>query len=203
MGFFGFFFSLISSDLSGQCSRLSLSMFWFVLFVLLCCCCFAFDLLYFALLVRLFFALLVVSRTRIGYMSCCCCCRPPKSSQLARHLILNHTYALSGTDISAVPIEGQSGPNLPPWIFMTQSACTVDHGAPGPVPLRNAFGSMMCSTTRAGANLRFYTTGWTHFYRFKNDLQISRTQSPRQQTKARTRRAGGLRTTVRSRAAAL
>jgi hypothetical protein len=61
---------------------------------------------------------------------------------------LNHTYALSGSDISVLSIEGQSGPNLPLWIFMTQSAC--DHSAPGPVPFRNAFGRIMGRTTRAG-----------------------------------------------------
>jgi hypothetical protein len=69
---------------------------------------------------------------------------------LARHLILKNTYALSGTDISAFSIVGQSGLNLPFWTFMTQSACTVDHSAPGPFPLRNALGRMMCWTTRAG-----------------------------------------------------
>jgi hypothetical protein len=65
-------------------------------------------------------------------------------------LCLNHTYALYGIVISAILIERTNGTQSAAWIFMTQSARTVDHGAPWPVPFRNALGRMTCRTTRAG-----------------------------------------------------
>jgi hypothetical protein len=72
-------------------------------------------------------------------------------------LCLNHTYALSGADISVLSINRQSGLNLPLWIFVFQFAHTVDHSVPWPVPFRNASGRMrMGRTTRAGAWLHVY-----------------------------------------------
>jgi hypothetical protein len=75
---------------------------------------------------------------------------PSETEPLARHLVLNHTYALSGTDISVLSIERHSGPSLPLWTFVFQFDYTSDHSAPGPFPLCNAFGNMMGRTTRAG-----------------------------------------------------
>jgi hypothetical protein len=160
-----------------------------VLYCCCCCYCFCFALYCFCIA----FVCAFLDHTSRGIMSCCCCCRPPKSSQLARHLILNHTYALSGTDISVLSIERHSGPNLPPWILMTQSACTVDHSAPGPVPFRNAFGRMIHGTTRAGP---VFLICLMHFYGFrhipaptKQHPRSSRPRRPGEQEAATERRS--------------
>jgi hypothetical protein len=129
--FFLVFFSRLSRQIGPfKCSRLSLDVlvrFGSVVVMLLYCFCF--TLLYFALLLLLLLALLVVSRTRTGYMSRC----PSEIDPvLARHLILNHTYALSGTDISVLSIERHLGPNQPLWTFVFQFAYTEITARQGP-----------------------------------------------------------------------
>jgi hypothetical protein len=107
MFFLVFLFSLISSDLSGQCSHLTLLSFWFsVAYVVLRLLVLRWL---FCLLLRFcFLVLLCRSNQNWVYEPM----TPPKSRYqncIGPVYVLSHTYALSGTNIPVTSIERTIG----------------------------------------------------------------------------------------------